>query len=408
MPNKLFTDPKHFEAIFHEAAIGILVTNSQFNIIQSNEYAHGLFGYSEAELLGQNISILIPNHLKNRHEGHLNQLNHQPISRPMGAGLDLKAKRKDESLFPIEISLSHFKSDDGMHYIAFVSDVTLKRKVEMELILRNQEINQLNESLEAEVEARTQALQNTLEKLELQTQELELSLQKEIELGDLKTRFVSMASHEFRTPLTSILSSAALIEKYVQAEDQPKRSQHIQRIKSSVAHLTEILEEFLSVGKLEAGKVEVRPDAFSIDEFLRDLITELDGMRRPDQEIELQSDGHLGDFVSDTSMLRKVLLNGLSNALKFSQKNVFLKASKQGEILSIEIVDQGIGISEADQKHLFERFFRGGNANIIPGTGLGLHLMDRYMRLLGGELQLISALGQGTTLRIKLPGIYAN
>ena len=408
MPNKLFTDPKHFEAIFHEAAIGILVTNSQFNIIQSNEYAHGLFGYSEAELLGQNISILIPNHLKNRHEGHLNQLNHQPISRPMGAGLDLKAKRKDESLFPIEISLSHFKSDDGMHYIAFVSDVTLKRKVEMELILRNQEINQLNESLEAEVEARTHALQNTLEKLELQTQELELSLQKEIELGDLKTRFVSMASHEFRTPLTSILSSAALIEKYVQAEDQPKRSQHIQRIKSSVAHLTEILEEFLSVGKLEAGKVEVRPDTFSIDEFLRDLITELDGMRRPGQEIELQSEGLLGDFVSDTSMLRKVLLNGLSNALKFSQKNVFLKALKQGEILSIEIIDQGIGISEADQKHLFERFFRGGNANIIPGTGLGLHLMDRYMRLLGGELQLISALGQGTTLRIKLPGIYAN
>lgn len=408
MPNKLFTDPKHFEAIFHEAAIGILVTNAQFIIIQSNEYAQTLFGYSEAELLGQNISILIPNHLKSRHEGHLNQLNHQPISRPMGVGLDLKAKRKDESLFPIEISLSHFKSDDGMHYIAFVSDVTLKRKVEMELILRNQEINQLNESLEAEVESRTHALQNTLEKLELQTKELELSLQKEIELGDLKTRFVSMASHEFRTPLTSILSSASLIEKYVQAEDQPKRSQHIQRIKSSVAHLTEILEEFLSVGKLEAGKVEVRPDTFSIDEFLRDLITELDGMRRPGQEIELQAEGHLGDFISDTSMLRKVLLNGLSNALKFSQKDVFLKVSKQGEILSIEIIDQGIGISEADQKHLFERFFRGGNANIIPGTGLGLHLMDRYMRLLGGELKLISALGKGTTLRIKLPGIYAN
>lgn len=408
MLKSLFPLPVHFEAIFHEAAIGIVVTNASFDIILSNEYAHRLFGYTEVELLGQNISILIPNHLKGKHEGHLGKINHSPVSRPMGLGLDLKAKRKDESLFPIEISLSHFKSDDGMHYIAFVSDVTLKRKVEMELILRNQEINQLNESLEAEVEARTHALQNTLEKLELQTQELELSLQKEIELGDLKTRFVSMASHEFRTPLTSILSSAALIEKYVQAEDQPKRSQHIQRIKSSVAHLTEILEEFLSVGKLEAGKVEVRPDAFSIDEFLRDLITELDGMRRPDQEIKLQSDGHLGDFVSDTSMLRKVLLNGLSNALKFSQKNVFLKASKQGEILSIEIVDQGIGISVADQKHLFERFFRGGNANIIPGTGLGLHLMDRYMRLLGGELQLISALGQGTTLRIKLPGIYAN
>ena len=139
-----FPLPAHFEAIFHDAAIGIIVTNSSFDMILSNEYAHRLFGYTEAELLGQNISILIPNHLKGRHEGHLSKINHNPVSRPMGLGLDLKAKRKDESLFPIEISLSHFKTDENIYYIAFVSDVTLKRKVEMELILRNQEINQLN------------------------------------------------------------------------------------------------------------------------------------------------------------------------------------------------------------------------------------------------------------------------
>ncbi|MHA8080018.1 PAS domain-containing sensor histidine kinase [Aquirufa regiilacus] len=409
MLKSLFPLPVHFEAIFHEAAIGIIVTNASFDIILSNEYAHRLFGYTEVELLGQNISILIPNHLKGKHEGHLGKINHSPVSRPMGLGLDLKAKRKDESLFPIEISLSHFKSEDQMYYIAFVSDVTLKRKVEMELILRNQEINQLNESLEAEVEARTHALQHTLEQLELQTKELEQSLQKEIELGDLKTRFVSMASHEFRTPLTSILSSASLIEKYSESADQPKRSQHIQRIKSSVAHLTEILEEFLSVGKLEAGKVEVRPDTFDVTEFLADLVTELDGMRRPGQQISTVIDGSLSDFVSDTSMLRKVLLNGLSNALKFSQKEVFLKARMHDEELFIEIIDQGIGISDADQKHLFERFFRGGNASVIPGTGLGLHLMDRYMRLLGGELKLRSELGLGTTLTITLPRLsYAN
>jgi PAS domain S-box-containing protein len=409
MTESNFPLPVHFEAIFHEAAIGIIVTNGSFEMILSNEYAHKLFGYTGEELNGQNISILIPNHLKSRHEGHLSKINHSPVSRPMGLGLDLKAKRKDESLFPIEISLSHFKSGNEMFYIAFVSDVTLKRKVEMELILRNQEINQLNESLEAEVEARTHALQQTLEQLELQTKELELSLQKEIELGDLKTRFVSMASHEFRTPLTSILSSASLIEKYIETADQPKRSQHIQRIKSSVAHLTEILEEFLSVGKLEAGKVEVRPDEFNVPEFLLDLVTELDGMRRPGQQISTLFDESLSDFVSDTSMLRKVLLNGLSNALKFSQKEVFLKARMRETELFIEIFDQGIGISEADQKHLFERFFRGGNANVIPGTGLGLHLMDRYMRLLGGELKLRSELGLGTTLTLTLPSLnYVN
>jgi PAS domain S-box-containing protein len=405
MSSTIFSNPKHFEAIFHEAAIGILVTDAQFNIILSNEYAHSLFGYSESELSGQNISILIPNHLKGRHEGHLHKLDHQPISRPMGAGLDLKAKRKDESLFPIEISLSHFKENDQMYYIAFVSDVTLKRKVEMELILKNQEINQLNESLEEEVKARTQALQNTLAQLEIQTHELENALQKEIELGDLKTRFVSMASHEFRTPLTSILSSATLIEKYTAEDQQPKRAQHIQRIKSSVAHLTEILEEFLSAGKLEAGKVEVRPEDFSIGEFFDDLISVLAGMKKPGQEIELTIADPSACFSTDTSMLRKILLNGLSNAIKFSQKNVFLRVQMIENSLEITIEDQGIGISEQDQKHLFERFFRGGNANIIPGTGLGLHIMDRYVRLIQGKLTLTSELDQGTTITYSLPNL---
>jgi PAS domain S-box-containing protein len=405
MSSAIFSDPQHFEAIFHEAAIGILVTDAQFNIILSNEYAHSLFGYSESELSGQNISILIPNHLKGRHEGHLHKLDHQPISRPMGAGLDLKAKRKDESLFPIEISLSHFKENEQMYYIAFVSDVTLKRKVEMELILKNQEINQLNESLEEEVKARTQALQNTLAQLEIQTHELENALQKEIELGDLKTRFVSMASHEFRTPLTSILSSATLIEKYTAEDQQPKRAQHIQRIKSSVAHLTEILEEFLSAGKLEAGKVEVRPEDFSIGEFFDDLISVLAGMKKPGQEIELTIEDPTACFSTDTSMLRKILLNGLSNAIKFSQKNVFLRVQMIENTMEITIEDQGIGISEQDQKHLFERFFRGGNANIIPGTGLGLHIMDHYVRLIQGQLTLTSELDQGTTITYSLPNL---
>jgi PAS domain S-box-containing protein len=405
MSNAIFSNPKHFEAIFHEAAIGILVTNAQFNIILSNEFAQTLFGYSEAELLGQNISILIPNHLKGRHEGHLDKLNHQPIARPMGAGLDLKAKRKDESLFPIEISLSHFKENEQMYYIAFVSDVTLKRKVEMELILKNQEINQLNESLEEEVKARTQALQNTLAQLEIQTHELENALQKEIELGDLKTRFVSMASHEFRTPLTSILSSAALIEKYTTDDQQPKREQHIQRIKSSVSHLTEILEEFLAVGKLEAGKVEVRPEDFSVSEFFDDLVSDLAGMKKPGQEIELSLSDPSARFSTDTSMLRKILLNGLSNAIKFSQKNVFLRVQMLDASMQISIEDQGIGISEQDQKHLFERFFRGGNANIIPGTGLGLHIMDRYVRLIQGQLALTSELDHGTIITYNLPNL---
>jgi PAS domain S-box-containing protein len=399
MPNQIQAGFE-FEAIFQEAAIGIVVTNSKFEILLSNRFADQLFGYDSAELLGENISLLIPNHLKERHHGHLSNLGHEkPISRPMGLGLDLKAKRKDGSLFPIEISLSHFKASDSMHYIAFVSDVTLKRKVEMELILKNQQINQLNETLEQEVAARTQALQNTLYKLELNTQELQKSLEKEKVLGDLKTRFVSMASHEFRTPLTSILGSATLIEKYAKAEDQPKREQHINRIKSSVSHLTEILEEFLSVGKLEDGKLELHPSEFSVRDFLLDIISDFSTYQRTIR-LELE-----GDYtcVQDASILRKVIFNGLSNALKFSQKEVLLRVIPSVDAVTLAIIDQGIGISEEDQKHLFERFFRGGNATVIQGTGLGLHLVDRYIRLLGGKVEIKSELNKGTELHIQLP-----
>jgi len=389
-----------FQAIFQEAAIGIIVTNSRFEILLSNKFADQLFGYEEDELLGENISLLIPNHLKDRHHGHLENLGHEkPISRPMGIGLDLKAKRKDGSLFPIEISLSHFKASDSMHYIAFVSDVTLKRKVEMELILKNQQINQLNETLEQEVVARTQALQNTLDKLEVNAKELAQSLEKEKVLGDLKTRFVSMASHEFRTPLTSILGSATLIEKYSKAEDQPKREQHINRIKSSVSHLTEILEEFLSVGKLEDGKLEIHPADFSMRDFIEDILTDFSTYNQPIR-FELAEDF---TCFQDASILRKVIFNGLSNALKFSQKEVLLQVKRNDSNVELCIIDQGIGISAEDQKHLFERFFRGGNATVIQGTGLGLHLVERYMRLLGGKVEISSELNKGTELRLQFP-----
>jgi signal transduction histidine kinase len=286
-----------------------------------------------------------------------------------------------------------------MHYIAFVSDVTLKRKVEMELILKNQQINQLNETLEQEVEARTQALQNTLNKLEVNAKELEISLEKEKVLGDLKTRFVSMASHEFRTPLTSILGSATLIEKYTKAEDQPKREQHINRIKSSVSHLTEILEEFLSVGKLEDGKLEIYPTEFVFSDFIHDILSDFSTYKR----IIRLDIGEDFTCCQDTSLLRKVVFNGLSNALKFSQKEVVLRVLRREEIVELSIIDQGIGISEEDQKHLFERFFRGGNATVIQGTGLGLHLVDRYMRLLGGNVEIRSELNKGTELCLQLP-----
>jgi signal transduction histidine kinase len=168
-----------------------------------------------------------------------------------------------------------------------------------------------------------------------------------------------------------------------------------------VNHLTEILEEFLSVGKLEDGKLEVHPTEFSVGEFIKDILSDFSTYG---QAIRFELGEDFSCF-QDASILRKVIFNGLSNALKFSQREVVLQVKLQGTFVELRIIDQGIGISDEDKKHLFERFFRGGNATVIQGTGLGLHLVDRYMRLLGGKVEITSELNKGTELLIQFPRI---
>lgn len=197
------------------------------------------------------------------------------------------------------------------------------------------------------------------------------------------------------------MTSASLLEKYQKAEEQPKRNQHIDRIKSSVYHLTEILEEFLSVGKLESGKVEINLSTNSLHAFIDDLLLDLKSYESLTQQIQLSINDDVL-WTTDFSILRKILINGLSNALKFSQKDVHLMVDVNSQELIIRIIDKGIGISKEDQKHLFERFFRGSNATVIPGTGLGLHLIDQYVKLLKGSLEIISETDKGTELIIRL------
>jgi signal transduction histidine kinase len=242
----------------------------------------------------------------------------------------------------------------------------------------------------------------TLKNLEQKKKELEVALNKEKELGELKSRFVSMASHEFRTPLTAILSAASLIEKYNKTEDQPKRERHTQRIMNAVGNLTDILEEFLSVGKLEEGKIEAKMDTFDITQLIQESITSLNPMIKNNQQFDYH---HIGDnnVYLDKSLFRKIVLNLGSNAVKFSNDNSVIKITteKLKNMLILRVSDQGIGISDEDQKHLFDRFFRGANAINIQGTGLGLHIVARYAELLNGKLIVESQLNLGTTFSIR-------
>ena len=223
------------------------------------------------------------------------------------------------------------------------------------------------------------------------------SFKKEKELGELKSRFVSMASHEFRTPLSTVLSSAYLIEKYISTADQPKREKHLQRIFSSVNMLTNILNDFLSLGKIEEGKILVRLATINIQELMISIAGDMKNTLKKHQKIRCFHEGN--PFVMlDPSLLQHIVMNLVSNASKFSfeKSPIEIKTICYDQQVYVSVKDFGMGISANDQKHLMERFFRGANAGNIQGTGLGLHIVSKYSELMNGRVECYSKLEKGT------------
>lgn len=395
-------DSKLFQTLFDHASIGIIVVNSSAEIITINKFALQQFGYDEGDdVLGKKIELFIPSRFQHRHERHRDGYMHDPKSRPMGIGLDLYAIKKDGSEFPVEISLGNYYVDENKFVVAFVNDITLRKQAEQALV-------HLNEELEKKVEDRTVTLRETVEKLNEQIQETEekdrelmAALDKEKELGELKSRFVSVASHEFRTPLSTVLSSVYLLQKYTNTDEQPKREKHIQRIISSVNLLTDILNDFLNVGKIEEGKIQARFSLFDIEKNITETIAEMQNVCKKGQQIAYKHAGST-QVELDPGMFKHISLNLLSNAIKFSPENSVIELNTKVTENEIEfrVKDSGIGISKDDQEHLFERFFRAANAINIQGTGLGLHIVSKYVDLMNGHITCKSETDNGTEFTI--------
>jgi PAS domain S-box-containing protein len=527
----------HFEALFSYALMGILVTDSKGKITAINPFALKEFGYTEKELIGENVEKLIPSRFHASHSHYYEGFQTGTQSRRMGSGRDLFAVKKDGTEFPAEISLSNYMTNGNSYTICIITDISIRKKAEKIIIT-------LHDELESIVEQRTSELKNVLQELEktngtldnaisfqkaildnagamiIATDEngiikffnpeaslnigyhgsevinkktpllfhdkneiaakkkelanefgiivkddfavlvekarrniheeeqytcirkngttfpisltitcirnnehvitgflgiaidiserkkaeniLRKSLEKEKELGELKSRFVSMASHEFRTPLSTILSSAYLIEKYIGSEDQPKREKHLQRVVTSVTLLTDILNDFLSVGKIEEGKIQVKPTMLNIHELVLATVRDLKVNLKNHQKIQYHHEGNK-EVLLDVSLLKHILMNLVSNASKFSPEGspIEIKTINQNQHLILSVKDYGIGIAKEDQKHLMERFFRGANAGPIQGTGLGLHIVSKYAELMNGTVECKSELEKGTEFIIK-------
>lgn len=409
MDKLLIREQGKFEAVFQNASLGILVIDSKGNITMANNFLKELFGYSDTdELIGRELEILIPRRYHHQHINDRNEYIGHPTTRPMGMGRDLFGITKDGRELPLEISLSSYSNDQGTFSIAFISDITPRIEVQeklrsqrLELATMNKKMETLNGELEKMVELRTSKLQETLEKLEASKDELSKALSKEKDLGDLKSAFVSMASHEFRTPLSTILSSASLLAKYRMTEEQDKRDKHVQRIKSSVTNLNNILNEFLSLGKIEDGKIIAHESIFDVRELITGQVNEMTEMLKPGQTVHYEHSGECHATL-DPILFKNILINLLSNAAKFSGENkpIYISTVVTENELHFTIKDEGMGISEKDQVHLCEIFYRATNAVNVPGTGLGLHIVAKYVEMMNGSLQIKSELEKGTEINL--------
>lgn len=394
---------EQFHALFRYATSGIVVTNNRGQIVRINPAAEELFGYASEEVIGKAVEILLPRRLTRMHERHRDDFRTNPHPRAMGIGMELSAMRKNGDEFPVEVSLSPFRTAQGDFVMAFVVDNSVRRENEHRIVRQNQKLEQLaaalqnlNEGLEEKVRDRTRALEQA-------KNDLATALDKERDLGELKSRFVSMASHEFRTPLSTVLSSASLINTYAERQDYEQIRKHAHRIKMAVNNLNTILTEFLSLGKIEEGKSEAILCETNLPETILEIANEIKGLFKSGQTFDYHHNGP-EQAVLDPGMFKHVLLNLLSNAIKYSSENSPIRVVSEikPDIVNLRIIDQGMGIPEADQKHLFSRFFRATNAMNIQGTGLGLYIVKRYVELMNGEIGFNSAEGKGSEFWVRI------
>ena len=394
-----------FKILSEAISEGIVIVNENQEIVTSNEAADRMFGYEAKELLGENINLLIPREYRHSHTEQVEEYLEKSDPRQMGLGRDLYGRRKDGSVFPVEAGLNPFEIYGSKYVMALVTDITVRKTQEKEII-------ELNLHLEQKVEARTKELKQTIKELKEEVskrKEAEYkimeSLRKERELNELKTKFLSLVSHEFKTPLSGILTSATLVGKYTETEHQEKREKHLRTIQNKVKYLNNILNDFLSIERLESGKATYKFDVFPLSKVVNEVIYNANMLLKDGQRINYPQniDDILVNF--DEKILELSLTNLINNAIKYSPAHTVIDVVviPQKDSLSIKIIDEGMGIPEKEQKYIFNRYFRAENALLDQGTGIGLNIVKSHLESLGGKITFESEQSKGSTFTITFP-----
>lgn len=386
------------QALIQNAIDGIITIDEGGIIETINPSACRLFGYQEAEVVGSNISMLMPSPHQQKHDGYLRKYKETGEASIIGIGRELIGLRKDGRQFPMQLGVSKVVYSGRIIYAGFVHDLSQQKESEERLQLYASHLEEL-------VEQRTHSLNDTIKALQRAKEKVSQSLQKEKDLGRLKNRFLSMASHEFRTPLSTVQLSASLIDRYAEPYQDDNIIKHVGKIKSGVANLTTILNDFLYVEQLEEQKVKVNLKLFDIKRLGTEISEEMQLLAKPDQEIFFRHSGEVTMVLLDQHLIKSCIINLITNAIKYSGENTAINFHTEisENLCTIAVRDNGIGIPADDQKHLFTAFFRAHNTGSIPGTGLGLNIVSRYVALMNGRAECISTIENGTLFTLTFP-----
>ena len=401
-----------FNVLFEAVSEGVVVVDENQKIVATNASAENMFGYNKNEIINKQLDILIPQKYRATHGAHFHNFTMQQESRQMGIGRDLFGARKDGTAFPVEVGLNPLEINRKSYVMALVIDISVRKQHE-------QQLQDLNSQLEKKVNERTQELRNTVETLKTVNLERDVeikkrieaqnktkhALKKEKELNELKTKFLSLVSHEFKTPLSGILTSAMLLGKYKLTEHQEKRDKHIKTISDKVHYLNNILNDFLSIEKLETGKITYNYSTFKISKVVNEVVYNANMLLKEGQKINYPENIDDYSLFQDEKIIELTLSNLVHNAIKYSSENtlVDIQIDQDETYSTFKIKDNGIGIPANDQKSIFNRYFRAENALLSQGTGIGLNIVKSHLENLGGSIHFESEEHKGSMFTFIIP-----
>jgi len=377
---------ERFRELLEAAPDAIMQVDAEGRIILLNRVTEDMFGYSRDELLGQPVEVLIPQELHARHADHRAQYRNHPMTRTMGSGLALEGIRKDGSRFPVEISLSPSQSADGFRVTAIIRDTT-------ERLMAEERLRKVREDY-------TQRLAETNAELEMTNRELERA-------NRLKSEFLASMSHELRTPLHTIIGFSELLGEELEGPLNEKQHRFVQHIHNDSLHLLELINDVLDISKIEADRLELRPEAFDFTALIAESLASVRSLAEAKSHI-LETTSDVPPAVeADRLRIKQVLVNLLSNAIKFTPEGgrISVDARVQESAVVVSVSDTGIGIPPEEHESIFDKFHQVGatTKGVREGTGLGLAITKRLVEQHGGNISVQSKPRQGSTFVFTLP-----